>query len=276
MSGEGTKRSAADWLFSALLVGVAVIMVFPFLWLVMTSIKPPDQVLLPEVLPRSATLANYGGVFEKIDILRYFFNTIRYASVSTFFIISTSSLAGYVFAKFDFRFKELIFLIMISTMMVPFETYMVPLYLMMVRLKVVDSYIGLQLPYLVMALGTFFMRQNFDSLPDAYLEAGRIEGASELKLFFRVALPTVTSAIGGLMIFVFSMVWGNLIWPLIILSTRKNFVIELGLTAFQHRFTAEYGEFAAAATLAVLPVIVVFVFLRRRIMEGIVLSGLKS
>ena len=200
---------------------------------------------------------------------------MRFAAVSTVCIVSTSSLTGYIFAKYRFPFKETLFIIIISTMMVPFQSYMVPLFLMMVKLHVVDSYIGLQLPYLVQSLGTFSMRQNFESLPDEYLEAGRIEGASEFRLFSKIALPNMQSAIGGLSIFVVSAIWGNLIWPLIITSSRKNFVLELGLTTFRHQYTVVYGEYAAAASLAVIPVIIAFMIFRTKIMTGITLSGIK-
>lgn len=275
MKNVQRKPSLADVVFMVLLFVLALITAFPFFWLVSTSLKLPEHVLLPDILPRTFSLINYKKVFEKINIIRYFFNTLRFAVVSTVCIVSTSSLSGYIFAKYRFRFKELIFIIMISTMMIPFQSYMIPLYLMMAKLHVVDTYVGLQLPYLVQSLGTFFMRQNFESLPDEYLEAGRMEGASEFRLFIKIALPNLQSAIGGLSIFVFSAIWGNLIWPLIITSSRKNFVLELGLTAFQHQFTVKYGEFAAAATLAVIPVIIFFIIFRTRIMEGITLSGIK-
>ena len=275
MAHTKARTDLLDILFNVLLILAAVIMVFPFFWLVTTSLKLPQHVLLPDLWPKQITLMNYEGVFKKINILLYFFNTLRFAAVSTVFIISTSSLAGYVFAKYRFPYKEVLFLIMISTMMIPFESYMVPLYLMMVKIRAVDTYFGLQLPYLIQSLGTFFMRQNFESFPDEYLEAGRIEGASETTLFLRIALPNVKSAIGGLSIFVFSAEWGNLIWPLIITSSKRNFVMELGLTAFQHQYSVEYGQFAAAATLAVIPVVVFFVVFRTRIMEGITLSGIK-
>jgi ABC-type glycerol-3-phosphate transport system permease component len=145
----------------------------------------------------------------------------------------------------------------------------------MVRIHAVDTYLGLQLPYIVQALGTFFMRQNCESFPDVYLEAGRIEGDSELGLFLRVALPNFQSAMGGLAIFVFASIWDNLIWPLIITSSTKNFVWQLGLANFQQRFTVEYGQFTAAAMVVVAPVIVFFVIFRRRIMAGITLTGIK-
>jgi multiple sugar transport system permease protein len=221
------------------------------------------------------TGSNYAGVFQKVNVLLLYFNTLRFALVSTLFIVLTSSIAGYVFAKYRFPFKNIIFIVMISTMMVPFQSYMIPLFLLMVRFHAVDTYIGLQLPYLVQAMGTFFMRQNFESFPDIYMEAARIEGASELTIFLRVSLPNLQSAMGGLSIFVFASIWDNLIWPLIITSSTRNYVWQLGLAMFQQRYTVDYGQFTAAAMVVVAPVILFFIIFRSRIMSGMTLTGIK-
>jgi multiple sugar transport system permease protein len=271
------RFNLTDLIYNILLYLLAAAMIFPFIWMVSTSLKLPQHILLwpPQVFPKVFTLANYQEVFQKADMMRYFYNTLRFTFVSTICIVFTSSLMGYVFSKYWFPFKEPMFLIIISTMMIPFQCYMVPLYMMMARIHTVDTYLGLQLPYLVQALGIFFMRQNFESLPDEYLESARIEGASEWRIFFSIALPCCRSALGGLSIFVVSIIWGNLIWPLIITSSDKNFVLELGLTNFQQLYTVDYGLFTAAATMAIIPVIIFFIIFRRQIMEGITLSGTK-
>ncbi|MBE3094566.1 MAG: carbohydrate ABC transporter permease [Actinobacteria bacterium] len=274
-----TKRryNPSDLISNILLYLFAAAMIFPFIWLVSTSLKLPQHILSwpPQIFPKVFTLANYQAVFQKVDMIRYFINTLRFTMVSTMSIVFTSALVGYVFAKYRFPFKEPMFLIIISTMMIPFQCYMIPLYMMMVKIHAVDTYLGLQLPYLVQAMGTFFMRQNFESLPDEYLDAARIEGASEWRIFFNIALPSFRSALGGLSIFVVSIIWGNLIWPLIITSSEKNFVLELGLVNFQQLYTVDYGLFTAAATVAIIPVIIFFIVFRRQIMEGITLSGIK-
>lgn len=277
MARSKIRCNPSDLINNILFYLLAAAMIFPFIWMVSTSLKLPQHILSwpPQIFPKVFTLTNYQAVFQKVDMIRYFYNTLRFTLVSTICIVSTSALAGYVFAKYRFPFKEPIFLIIISTMMIPFQCYMVPLYMMMAKIHAVDTYLGLQLPYLVQAMGTFFMRQNFESLPDEYLEAARIEGASEWRIFFSIALPNFRSALGGLSIFVVSIVWGNLIWPLIITSSDKNFVLELGLVNFQQLYTVDYGLFTAAATVAIIPVIIFFIVFRRKIMEGITLSGIK-
>ena len=267
----------SDILWNIALYVLAALMVFPFFWLLTTSLKLPQFILAvpPQIIPTVFTGSNYVAVFQKANVLLLYFNTLRFALVSTFFIVLTSSVAGYVFAKYRFPFKNAIFIIMISTMMVPFQSYMIPLFLMMVKIHAVDTYVGLQLPYIVQAMGTFFMRQNFESFPDVYLEAARIEGASEFTIMRRVAFPNLQSAMGGLSIFVFAGTWDNLIWPLIITSSAKHYVWQLGLAMFQQRYTVDYGQFTAAAMVVVAPVILFFIIFRRRIMSGITLTGIK-
>lgn len=271
------KLRWSDVVWNVVLYVLAALMVFPFFWLLTTSLKLPQFILAvpPQILPTVVTWTNYAAVFQKANVLLLYINTLRFALVSTFFIVLTSSIAGYVFAKYRFPLKNVIFIIMISTMMVPFQSYMIPLFLMMVRIRVVDTYVGLQLPYLIQALGTFYMRQNFESFPDVYLEAARIEGASEFAIMRRIAIPNLQSAMGGLSIFVFASTWDNLIWPLIITNSARNYVWQLGLAMFQQRYTVDYGQFTAAAMVVVAPVILFFILFRTRIMSGITLTGIK-
>ena len=271
------KLRRSDVLWNIALYLLALLMVFPFFWLLTTSLKLPKFILMvpPQIIPTVITFRNYAEVFQKAKVLLLYFNTLRFALVSTLGIVLTSSIAGYVFAKYRFPLKNVIFVIMISTMMVPFQSYMIPLFLMMVKLHAVDTYLGLQLPYLIQAMGTFFMRQNFESFPDAYLEAARIEGASELTIMRRIALPNLRSAMGGLSIFVFASTWDNLIWPLIVTNSARNYVWQLGLAVFKQQYTVDYGQFTAAAMVVVAPVILFFVIFRTRIMSGITLTGIK-
>jgi multiple sugar transport system permease protein len=271
------KPDAFDVLWNAFLYVLALVMFFPFFWLLTTSLKLPEHIITvpPTILPPVFSLASYAAVFQKVNVARLYFNTLRFALVSTVCIVLTSSVAGYIFAKFRFPLKNVIFVIMIFTMMVPFQSYMIPLFLMMVKFRLVDRFLGLQLPYLVQAMGTFFMRQNFESFPDIYLEAARIEGASEFAIMRRIALPNLASAMGGLSIFVFASTWDNLIWPLIVTSSTRNFVWQLGLAMFKQQYTVDYGQFTAASMVVVVPVILFFVIFRTRIMSGITLTGIK-
>lgn len=259
-------------------LGVAV-MVLPFIWMLSTSLKLPDDVLSwpPRLLPKKVSLYNYQNVFETAPFVRFFMNSVLMSGISTVSIIFTSSLAGYIFGKFKFPFKGLLFIVILATAMVPFETYMIPLYLRMVKLRWVNTFIGLVCPYLVMSYGIFFMRQNVQAtIPDDILDMARIDGVSEFGIFGKIVLPLLSGSVGALSIFAFMQSWAAFIWPLIITSSRDLWTMELGLGMFQYRFTVDLGSINAGSVLSIIPVLIVFLIMRGKIVQGITLSGLKE
>lgn len=261
-----------------LLLGLGV-MVLPFLWMLSTSLKPATEVLAwpPQLVPKTVTLDNYRTVFETAPFVRFFINSLLVSTVSTACIIITSTLAGYIFGKFDFPLKKFLFMLLLATAMVPFETYMIPLYMRMVQFRWVNKFIGLVAPYLIMSYGIFFMRQNVQaSIPDEMLDAARIDGVSEFGIYRRIVLPLLSGSANALAIFAFMQSWAAFIWPLIITSSRELWTMELGLGMFQYRFTVDLGPINAGSMLSILPVLVVFLFLRRHIVRGITLTGMKA
>ena len=223
------------------------------------------------------TIENYVAVFQTAPFHLFFVNSVLLATVSTLSILLTSSLAGFVFGKHNFPGRGFLFILVLATAMVPFETYMIPLYLLMNRLKQVNTYVGLVAPYLIMSYGIFFMRQNvMASLPDELLDAARIDGATEWRIYWQIVVPLLRGALGALGIFSFMQTWAAFIWPLIITSSRQLWTMELGLGMFQYRFTVELGPINAGSMLSILPVLVVFVLLRRNIVRGIALTGMKA
>jgi multiple sugar transport system permease protein len=264
--------------YTVLTIGAAV-MVLPFLWMLSTSFKPPDEVLTwpPQFIPRHVTIQNFVTVFATAPFVRFFVNSVLMAGVSTVSILLTSSLAGYVFGKFKFPGRDFLFILILATAMVPFETFMIPLYLSMVKLRLVNTFAGLVAPYLIMSYGIFFMRQNvIASIPDEIIDACRIDGASELTIFLRVIFPMLKGTSGALAIFAFMQTWAAFIWPLIITSSRDLWTMELGLGMFQYRFTVDLGPINAGSMLSIFPVLVVFLLMRRNIIKGITLTGLKG
>jgi multiple sugar transport system permease protein len=261
-----------------LLIG-SIIMLIPFLWMISTSLKVPGEIISwpPKLIPTNPTLENYSTVFVTIPILRYLFNSLLIASVSTIFVLGTSLIAGYIFAKFNFRGRNLIFLLVLATAIVPLESYIVPFYLQMIDLKWVNTYQGIIAPFAIMSFGIFLMRQHISSsIPDEYIDAARIDGASEWNIFARIVVPLSTSALGALGIFAFIQAWGAFLWPLLMANDQRIFNMELGLTAFQFKFSMMYGPLMAGSVLNILPMIIAFIFLRRQIIESIALSGLKA
>jgi multiple sugar transport system permease protein len=261
-----------------LIVG-SLIMILPFVWMLSTSLKPPHEVLSwpPQLLPKTFTLMNYGTVFQTAPFGRFFMNSVLMASVSTVSIMLTSALAGYVFGKFSFPGKNFLFILTLATAMVPLEVYMIPLYMSMVGMGWVNKFIGLVAPYLIMSYGIFFMRQNIvATIPDDLLDAARIDGASELTIFVRVVFPMLTGPSGALAIFAFMQTWAAFIWPLIITSSRELWTMELGLGMFQYRFTVDLGPINAGSMLSIIPVLIVFLIMRKNIIQGITLTGMKG
>ncbi|MDD4396874.1 MAG: carbohydrate ABC transporter permease, partial [Sphaerochaetaceae bacterium] len=256
-----------------------VVMVLPFVWMLSTSLKIPSEVLSwpPQLIPKTFTLQNYVTVFQTAPFVKFFFNSVTMSVVSTVCILVTSTIAGYVFGKFNFPGKNFLFVLTLATSMVPLEVYMIPLYMQMVKLSWVNTFMGLVAPYLIMSYGIFFMRQNImSSIPDELLDAARIDGAGEFSIFFRVVYPMLSGPSGALAIFAFQQTWAAFIWPLIVTSTRDLWTMELGLGMFQYRFTVDLGPINAGSMLSVFPVLIVFLFLRKKIVRGITLTGLKN
>lgn len=267
------------WLVIAVLILGGLVMIFPLFWLVSTSLRPAPELLLvpPQLLPIHATLANYATVFQKAPMLQWFLNSLEFATISTLAIVLTSTAAGYIFSKFRFPGNNILFALVLATAVVPFQVYMVPLFLQMNALKLVNTGVGLILPFMVMSFGIFFMRQNTtSSVPDELLDAARIDGMSEVGIMLRLVPRLLAPAISALAILAFIQAWTEFIWPLLILNDPKKFPIELGLSQFANGFSVDFGVTSAGAVVAMLPTLIVFVFLRRRIVEGITLTGLKG
>ena len=262
-----------------LLAAIAVSMVLPFLWMISTSLKPPPEVIAwpPNLIPREPTWENYTGLFQAAAFHRFFLNSFIVSLLSTVSIVFTSALAGFVFSKFRFPLRNLLFLLVLATAMVPLEVYILPLYVQMVKVKWLNSYQGLVAPYLIMSFGIFFMRQNIGhSIPDELIDAARIDGASEWRIFHTMILPLSSSAMSALAIFAFMQAWAAFIWPLLVVKQQEMYTMELGLGLFQNRFTIEFGLISAGSVVSFIPVLVVFLLFRRNIIRGITLTGLKG
>ncbi len=261
-----------------LLIG-GIIMVFPLFWLISTSLRPAPELLVvpPHLLPDHWTIANFQKVFARAPMLSYLWNSLVFATISTLFILLTSSTAGYIFAKFKFPGNTFLFMLVLATAIVPFEIYMVPLFLQMNSLRLVNTPIGLFLPFLVLSYGIFFMRQNtITSVPDELLDAARIDGMSEFRIMLQLVPRLLAPAMAALSILAFIQAYTAFIWPLLILNDPKFFPMELGLSQFANNFSVDFGVVSAGAVVSMLPTLIAFLILRRRIVEGITLTGLKG
>lgn len=265
-------------LYLILILG-AVIMLLPFLWMISASFKSLAEVfrIPPQWLPAHPSLKNYQEVFNQQPLFgRFFLNSVIVAAVTVVSVLITSSLAGYAFAKFEFPGKNLLFVLFLSSMMIPFQVRMVPLYIMVSDWHLTDTYTGLILPGLVEAFGIFLMRQFITSIPNDLLDAARIDGASEPRIVLQILLPLLRPALSALAIFTLIGNWEAFLWPLLITNAEEMRTLPIGLASFAGRYIERVDLEMAAATIAVIPMVLVFFLLQKRFIEGITLSGLKG
>jgi multiple sugar transport system permease protein len=252
--------------------------VTPFFWVLMTALKtnPEINAWPPQVFPQHPTLEHFARILGEENFLRYIANSLVIALCSMAAILLTSSLAGFIFAKYRFPLRGLLFAIVLATAIIPIEVYIIPLYLMVFGVKMMNTYFALVFPFVIMTFGVFFMRQVIMAIPDELLEAARIDGASEFWIYVRVVLALSKSGLMALGVFAFSEAWANFIWPLVVVTSKDMYTTELGLATYQRQFFIEYGPISAGAVISILPMLVVFSLLRRHIMKGIATSGLRG
>lgn len=245
----------------------ALAMIFPFLWSVLSSFKPPGEILSlePSLLPSKPTLDNYREVLHTGAFGRWYGNSLICSVLVTISVCLFSSLAGYSLAKFRYAGRGVIFIAILSTMMIPMEMLIIPWFISASYLGLVDSYLGITFPALISGFGVFLMKQFMESIPDSVLESARIDRTGELKIFFRIVLPLVRPALASLAIFTFVSSWDAFLWPLIVTNDSGMFTLPVGLQSFAGAHGIEYHLIIAAANLVVIPVLAVFFVLQRQI-----------
>ena len=264
-------------ILEAVLLVVGLVMVFPVFWLVSASLRPGSEVLgsAPSLLPQHWTLSNYITAFSTAPFGLWLLNSVIFATVSTVFILITSLVGGYILAKFDFPGNNLIFGVILATAIIPFEVYMLPVFLEVQAVGLINTLPGLILPYVILSYGIFFMRQNVKaSVPDELLGAARIDGLSELGIMIRLVPRLLGPALSALAIFAYLQSWTAFIWPLLVLNSENLFPAQLGMVQFNSTYSVDYGIVSAAAVVTLAPTVVAFLVLRRRIIEGVTLTGM--
>jgi ABC-type glycerol-3-phosphate transport system permease component len=277
-----TRKRPKVWkifLIIALFLGT-VIMIGPFYWTLISSFKTPAEyyVYPPTWWPNPITLDNWIGLtnLEVGNFENFALNSLIVCVSGTLLALLTSSMAGYIFAKYQFKGRDLIFIAILSLMMIPFNVTMIPIYKLMVMLKWNNTLLPLILTFGFYPFGIFLMRQFIHSIPTEYIDAARIDGANEFHIFFRIILPLSTAALSALGIFVFITLWDDFLWPFIIIDKPDLYTLPLGLSQFRGKLGMNVGGLAAGTMLAVLPVIIVFLFAQRRFIEGITMTGMKG
>lgn len=253
-----------------------LIMVSPLLFMFSTSLKTAGQVYDLRLIPAEPTLANYITVLSDGRFMRWFLNSTIVACTVTLSNVFFDSMVGYTLAKFDFRGRQLVFLAILSTLMIPTEMLVIPWYLMSSQLGWLDSYWGIMFPGMMTAFGTFLMKQFFETVPNDFLEAARIDGLNEFQIWWKVAMPLVTPALSALAIFTFLGNWTAFFWPLIVTTSRELYTLPVGLSSFAVEQSIQWEMIMTGAALATLPTLIVFLVLQRYIVRGVMLAGLKG
>jgi len=274
----GRRRTGSRWWLHVVLTLGLIAMLTPFAWMILGSFKTDAEIRRhpTEFLPREPTLDNFTTLFGRLDFTTFFINSIVVAVFVTVGNIVFCSMVGYALAKLQFRGKKLLFALVLGTLMVPGVVTFVPLFVLTANLGLVNSYPGLILPFLITPLGVFLMRQFMLGLPDELIEAARIDGASEWRIFLRVIMPLCGPAIATLTILTFLASWNNFLWPLVVATTEDMYTLPVALALYSvGQNAARYGLMMAGAVVVVVPVLIVFVVLQRHFVQGLALTGIK-
>lgn len=264
--------------FYLLLIIGAVIMLMPFLWMLSTSLKNEGatMVLPPEFIPKEPTMENYKEVVELFPMMRFLFNSLFVAILTTVGQIILSSMAGFAFARMQFKGRDQLFLLYLATMMVPVQVTMIPQFILLQSIGWINTYQALIVPSIFGVFGTFLMRQAMLSIPKELEEAAFMDGANHFQVFWRVILPMVKPTIATLTIFTFMGSWNSYLWPLIVISSEELATLPLGLSMLQGRWATDWNLMMAGVVISVVPILIVYLFAQRYFIQGMTMSGMKE
>ena len=266
-------------LMYGLLSAIALVMLLPLLWLVSTAFKGATENLFqfpPQFLPQSPTVNNFIKVWQTNPFGRYFFNSTLIAVVTVVLNLIFCSLAAYPLARLTFKGREILFSLIVSTILIPFQIVMIPLYILTVQLGLTNTYIGAIFPSIASAFGIFLMRQAFQTVPKELEEAARIDGCTELGIWWHIMIPSVRPALVTLAIFVFIGSWSDFLWPLLVLDRPEYYTLPLGVARLAGSFSLDWRLIAAGSVISIVPVILFFVAAQRYIVPSETGSGVKG
>lgn len=275
---QGLIRRLGKVLLYILLILSGLVMLVPFAWMVSTSLKSGEYVLTmpPQLIPNPATFDSYRRIFELYPVGRMLFNSLLVAVLTTLGQLVTCSMAAYAFARLKFRGHNLVFLLYLATLMVPFQVTITPLFIMMRIFGWINTYQGLILPGVFSAFGTFMLRQSFLTIPTEYEEAAYMDGASPLTIFLKIILPLSKPVLATLSVFAFMGSWNSFLWPLFIVREETLMTLPVGLATLQGRWLTEWNLVMAGTVITVLPMLLLYLFAQKYLVQGYVMSGLKG
>lgn len=270
------RRRRRPWVAGTVLTLGAVVVAFPFAWLIVSAVKPRSETLAypPHVLPQRVTFEYFGTLLRELDFGRYLLNTLAVVGIGMVGLL-LMAMAGYGFAKFSFRGKETLFFLVLTTMMIPVQVTMIPTFLILNAMGLTNTLLGIALPTLVSAFGVFLFRQFMSTIPTEIIEAARIDGAGEVRIFLRIVLPMSGPIMAVQAVLTFITGWNSFLWPLVVATDERLYTLSVGIALLNQQVATNPSLQMAASALMVVPVLVVFVIFQRHIVQGFALSGLK-
>jgi multiple sugar transport system permease protein len=278
MEREVGQSRAGAIATNAALLAIALVSLAPLAWMLSVSFMPVGEAshFPPPFLPSRVTLANYHELFARVGLGRNFANSVLVSGAITLLSLLVNTMAGYAFAKLRFRGRERLFRWLLAALVVPAQVAMLPLFLLMKQLGLVDSYAGVVLPALATVFGIFLVRQYTRGIPDELIEAARIDGAGEARIFFRIVLPLLKPVLVTLAIFTFMAAWNDFMWPLIVLTGQDHHTLPVAMATLSREYYMETEMMMAGAVVTVLPVLLLFLLLQRYYMQGLLLGSVKG
>jgi ABC-type glycerol-3-phosphate transport system permease component len=276
-SARGGPR-VVGWVGYAIFVALGFVTLLPIFWMVSTSLKPLSEAMSTPIqwIPFPPKWDNYPAAMQRFAFVRYTFNTVFISVAHTVLTVLLSAFAGYSLAKFRYFGQRVIFLAILSTLMLPIEVLMVPTFLVVKQLGWLNTYQGIIVPEIATAFGIFLMRQYMQHIPDALVEAARIDGASELRTFFSLIMPLSWPAILTLTILTFRSSWDSFVWPYLVTTNDNLRTLPLGIQLFQQQYYTDYSQVMAISTMAFIPLVIMFAVFQRGFIQGVALSGIKE
>lgn len=277
-SGPAGTRILSRIVLYTVLTLFALFFLLPLLWMFVTAIKPFEEWVQPNWIPNNPTFENFRSIFAdpSLPALRWFFNSLGIASVFTILVLSIDSLAGYAYARMEFAGRNALFGLLLATLVMPGLMFLIPNYLTINRLNWLNTYQAVMAPGLAGVFGVFFMRQFFQGIPKELEEAARIDGAGTWTTFSRVVMPLAKGALATLGVITFMASWNDFLWPLLVMNERTLQTLPVGLATIQGQYTFDYGKLMAGAAVTAVPVLILYLFLQRYIVQSVAMAGLKG
>ena len=276
--GGGWRRRRYDLRALIVLIPVAIIALFPLYWMITTALTPSEAAIQvpPTLIPNEPTLDNFARLFEQAPVFLWAMNSLIIAVAIMIGHVIFDSMAGYAFAKKRFRGKNLLFVLIVGSLMIPVHVTLVPRFILVSEIGLVNNPLGVILPSIADVFGIFLMRQFISSLPSELEDAARVDGASEWQVFWRIVMPLSRPAVATVAIFSFVGAWNAFLWPLIVLSRRELLTLPVGVATLQQEFTQNIGMVMAGAAVGAIPMIILFLLFQRYFLEGVRVGGIKG